>query len=483
MKNKQRNARARAKASQMAKFGDGIVNFPMRVGARTGNLFSDTRYQPGNIVTLNRIELEQAYMSSWIVALAIDVVAEDMTREGVDILTDSPEEEAKINRCFDSLRVWENLATAIKWARLYGGSLGIIMIEGEDASEPLNINKIKRGSFKGVFPIDRWQLVPSTKLVSELGTHFGKPETYTVVPNGSIEFPSKTVHYSRVIRFIGRELPWYLAQQQQGWGASILESLWSRVMAYDLASEGTAQLVQKAHLRFYQVNGLRDVLSTGDDSDAYKGLLKQFEIIRQMQSIEGLTVGDTEDAFSAQSYQFSGLPDVLLSFAQQISGAIQVPLVRLLGQSPAGLNSSGDSDLRTYYDGILYKQESMLRGAVGKLLKIAYKSELEKDFDEESSFTFRNLWQMTEEQKATVTTATVSAILQAMDSGAINQATALRELKSMSEVVGAFSSINDEMIQEAEEVEKNLMPPEPSSFNQEETNGEEEPSATQTGKA
>ena len=30
------------------------------------------------------------------------------------------------------------------------------------------------------------------------------------------------------------------------------------------------------------------------------------------------------------------------------SGALQIPLVRLMGQSPAGLNSAGESDLRTY---------------------------------------------------------------------------------------------------------------------------------------
>jgi len=78
----------------------------------------------------------------------------------------------------------------------------------------------------------------------------------------------------------------------------------------------------------------------------YEALIKQIELIRLYQSNEGMTLMDAKDKFEAHQFSFAGLPDVLLQFGQQISGAIGIPLVRLFGQSPAGLNSTGESDTR-----------------------------------------------------------------------------------------------------------------------------------------
>lgn len=37
-------------------------------------------------------------------------------------------------------------------------------------------------------------------------------------------------------------------------------------------------------------------------------------------------------------------------FLQIVSGAADIPAIRLLSQSPAGMNATGESDLRNYYD-------------------------------------------------------------------------------------------------------------------------------------
>jgi len=46
-----------------------------------------------------------------------------------------------------------------------------------------------------------------------------------------------------------------------------------------------------------------------------------FDMIRVMQSNEGLTLIDAADKFETHTYSFSGLSDVLMQFAQQLSGA------------------------------------------------------------------------------------------------------------------------------------------------------------------
>nr|WP_210255066.1 anti-CBASS Acb1 family protein [Rhizobium oryzihabitans] len=62
---------------------------------------------------------------------AVDVVAEDMTREGVDINGDiSPDHIEEFHVGLHNLQIWQNLNDTIKWARLYGGAVAIMLIEG-----------------------------------------------------------------------------------------------------------------------------------------------------------------------------------------------------------------------------------------------------------------------------------------------------------------------------------------------------------------
>lgn len=437
------------------RFTDGVSNALLRVGQNTPNTFQKTRYVP-EFKSLERNQLEWAYQGSWICGLAVDIIAEDMTREGVDIKAGDPTVVDKLNTQMDDLGVWNSLCDAIKWSRLYGGSIAVMLIDGDDMSTPLG--KIRPGSFKGLCVLDRWQIDPTLgSTVQTLGADFGKPEYYTIIAGSSeISIPSQRVHYSRVIRFEGRRLPYNLRRAYGGWGASILETVFDRISMFDLATEGAAQLLSKAYLRYYKVEGLRDILT---NDLAAKGFLKQMDYIRMFQGIEGMTLGDSSDDFQTMTYTFTGIPEVMLQIGQQISGAIGVPLVRLFGQSPTGFNSTGESDLRTYYDNVKHDQDSDLRPGMKRLLNVMYESEMGTPPGDDFSFEFRSLWQMTNEQKAQAATGMAGAIIQALQADAITTSVAMKELRKLSDVIGLFSSISDEDIDEAEEMDKGLMPP------------------------
>jgi phage-related protein (TIGR01555 family) len=436
------------------RFADGVSNALLRIGPNTQNTFQKTRYIP-EFKSMERNQLEWAYQGSWICGLAVDIIAEDMTREGVDIKASDPSVVDKINTQMDDLGVWNSLCDAIKWSRLYGGSIAVMLIDGDDMSTPLG--KIRPGSFKGLCVLDRWQIDPTLgSTVQTLGADFGKPEYYTIIAGSSeISIPSQRVHYSRVIRFEGRRLPYNLRRAYGGWGASILETVFDRISMFDLATEGAAQLLSKAYLRYYKVEGLRDILT---NDLAAKGFLKQMDYIRMFQGIEGMTLGDSSDDFQTMTYTFTGIPEVMLQIGQQISGAIGVPLVRLFGQSPTGFNSTGESDLRTYYDNVKHDQDSDLRPGMKRLLNVMYESEMGTPPGDDFSFEFKSLWQMTNEQKAQAATGMAGAIIQALQADAITPSVAMKELRKLSDVIGLFSSISDEDIDEAEEMDNGLMP-------------------------
>ncbi|WP_151837547.1 DUF1073 domain-containing protein [Acinetobacter ursingii] len=428
---------------------DSFQNFAARVGLGAGSQHDQSTYSP-NYLSRNRIRLESMYRSSWVVGQAVDVVADDMTREGINMRgLEAPEDGEEIQQELDRLQVWGKLNKTIKWSRLYGGAIAVMLIDGQNVSTPLNIKTIGKDQFKGLLVLDRWMVTPTLNdLVTDYGPDYGMPRFYDVITD-SVGLCNQRVHYSRVVRMDGVELPYWQAIAENLWGQSVIERLEDRLTIFDSATLGAGQLVYKAHLRTYKVKGLRSIIAAG--GKLYDALVKQIEQIRMWQSNEGMTLMDAEDTFETHQYSFSGLDDLLIQFGQQISGALGIPLVRLFGQSPAGMNSTGESDLSNYYDNINQQQEGRLRTPLQTLIEVVSLSKLGKSLPESFKFDFASLWQIDEKVKAEVANTIVQAVTTAEENGLISKSTALKELRQSSEVTGVFSHISDEEIENADD--------------------------------
>ena len=427
---------------------DGFANLAARMGLGAQNVFSEGTYI-FDLLTRNRIKLEAMYRGSWIVGAAVDSIAEDMTRAGISIKGDSqPEQIEQMQVAMTRLGVWASLLEAIKWGRLYGGAVAMIVVDGQDPSTPLNVSTIGRDQFRGLRVFDRWQLQPSLQNIVVDGMDFGLPMFYDVISDVTTgQVSNVRIHHTRVIRQIGVQLPAYQAITEQMWGESVVERMYDRLVAFDTATSGAANLIQKAHLRTVQIDKLREVLAAGGKAE--ENLLQMFHHMRMLQTNEGLTLLDKEDTFQAHSYTFSGLSDMILQFGQQIAGATGIPLVRLFGQSPAGLSATGESDLRMYYDNVAAQQESRLRDGMMKVLRVMHKSLFGTMPPDSFDFDFVPLWQTSTKEKADIATAVTTTIATAYEKGIIDQTTALQELKQSSESTGVFTNITEEQIEES----------------------------------
>lgn len=437
---------------------DSFQNFLTRTGVGAGNIGGAGRYG-FNPISRNRLLVEWAYRGSWVVGTIVDCIAEDMTSRGVEIqCDDKPEDIADLEGKITELQVWSQLEDVIKWARLYGGAIGLLMIDGQKVDTPFDPKTVGVGQFKGVLPIDRWSLFPSMgELVKDLGPDVGNPMFYELRPDPGTGLEYMKIHYSRIIRLEGVRLPYWQRITENYWGQSVIERLYDRLIAFDSSTDGAAQLVYKAHLRTYKVEGLRKIIATG--GAAVDGLLKQIQMIRQFQSNEGLTLMDASDEFEVHPYSFDGLDDILLQFGQQLSGASQIPLVRLFGQSPAGLNATGESDLRMYYDGIKRQQtKGTFHPGTTKLYHCAYRSQFGRNLPKGFKLEFNSLWQMDDVDRAQVGSTTTSTVLEPYEKGITAKSTTLKELRQSSKVTGLWTNITDEMIDAAEKEDGGLPP-------------------------
>ena len=426
---------------------DSFSNMAAQLGYGAQNLSSDNKYG-FSPVTRNRYQLEMMYRSSWIVKQVVDAVSDDMTRAGVSIESDmTPDDMEVFTNYFHEQMIWQRLNSTIKWSRLYGGACAMIMVKGQRPDTPLNADTIMQDQFSGLIVLDRWMLLPSlTDTVSEAGPDFGQPKYYQIVADVR-GLPKMNIHHSRLIRLDGVELPYWQTMAENGWSLSVIEPLIDRLVAFDSVTQGAAQLAFKAHLRVMRIDNLRELIASG--GQVYQAFLQQMSIIRLMQTNEGMTVIDKEDEFQTNTYSFAGLSDLLAQFAQQLSGASQIPLTRLFGQSPGGLSATGESDMRNYYDSIKAQQESRLRRPLTVLFDVMHRSKFGKTLPKGFNWSFSALWQLSDNEKATIAGQVTTFIDQGKMGGLISSEIALKELRQASRLTGYWTNITDEDIKQA----------------------------------
>lgn len=437
--------RARSKAGKST--ADSYQNFGMKLGLGTDNALSGSGYG-FNPITRNRTLLEWIHRGTWLGGVAVDLVADDMTRAGIDLQAElKPEQMQQIEEAAVELAVWNRINENIKWGRLYGGSIAVMLIDGQNMATPLRVETVGKGQFKGLCVLDRWMVEPSlNRLVTQLGPNLGMPTFYDVI-GGAPALSGQRIHHSRCIRAEGIQMPYWQRLTENLWSISVIERIYDRMIAFDSATTGASQLVFKAFLRTLSIPDLRSIVAQG--GDALTGLAAQVNFMSRYQGIEGITLIDAEDKLEmAHHGAFAGLAQILGQFGEQLSGALQIPLVRLFGQSPGGLNSSGESDLRTYYDNINQQQEKTLRVGVTRIYRAMAQSEGIK-LPEGFRVSFRSLWQLSDTEKSDIAEKTTRAVCAAEESGIITPQVAAKELQQSAKVTGIFSNITKEDIEAA----------------------------------
>lgn len=436
---------------------DSFVNMAYKLGIGADNPTSHAGYG-FNPITRNRTQLEWMHRGSWVCGLAVDIPADDMTRKGVEFISEmDPKHSERMTMAVKGLNLWGVINEVIRWGRLYGGCLGVVLVDGQDMRTPFNPATVGPGQFKGLIALDRWMVEPSLQdLVTDMGPFLGQPRYYTVQANAPA-LRGVSIHYTRVaFRHLGIPLPYQQALTENLWGVSVLERMFDRLIGFDTATAGVIQLVHKAYLRTLKVHELRQVVSSG--GVAMEGLVKYVDNMRRFEGLEGIALIDAEDEMMRETHQaFSGLDSVLIVLGQQLSGALQIPLVRLFGQSPSGLNSTGESDLRTYYDFIAQQQEkNLLRGTLMCYYLLA--KSLSLPIPDDFNIEFSSLWELTDEEKSNIASTVATAVTTAHDNGLLTDQAAMKELRQSGRTTGIFTNITRENIEQADDT---VMPPVP----------------------
>lgn len=439
--------------SGVVRTSDSFTNPFARLGFGEPNLLETAEY-PITRLTQNYALLNSMYRNDWIARRIIDTIPEDMTKNWYEIKSQiDPDATDALRAVERRTNVKKRILDGLRWGRLFGGAAGIIVIEGQEdmLEEPLDLRYILPGQFKGIIIADRWSGVyPSTELVQDLSDpDFGLPEYYFFSMTETNIADGIRVHHSRVLRFIGRELPMIEQMSETYWGMSEIEHVYTELNKRNTTSENIAQLIFRANICTYKMSDLGQTLMTTDPNsqrELYQTLTMQNFLLSNM----GMNVMDSTDDFQTSSYSFAGVADVYELFMLDVSGASEYPVTKLFGRSPAGMNSTGESDLRNYYDKVRQEQESKLRPILDKLLPVLCMSTwgaIPDDLDYE----FCPIRDTSDEERANLIQQAAGAITTVYQSGIISQKTALKELRKSGATYGMWENITDEDIENADD--------------------------------
>ena len=438
-----------------AEIDDGLQNVVSNLGTKKARdpytrLLKDHR--------LDRIELEDIYRSYWI-AKAVDVKPWDMTREwrtfsGDEITPDQikaiEEEERKVDAGCD-------IREALKWASLYGGAGLVMHVNGHGLmEEPLDVTKIKKGQLNRLSPADRWELIPasSTMDYNPLSPTYGTAAFYRV----ATDINGQLIHRSRIIFFRGRSMPIRITRQLLGWGESDVQRWYKAITNNETLAAAIIEGVHQANIDVVSAKGLAETLA---QNGGEKKIQDRFMTMDFCKSLLNMAVIDGDDTMTRNAFPFSGLPEIKKVFLEELASATDIPVTRLLGSSPGGMNATGESDTRNYYDMISAQQQNDLSPKLYQLDQVLIRSAL-GDYPEGLSFDFNPLWQMTPEEDATLKQTQVQTLISLQSIG-VDDYTLQKDAIEM----GLVKNLAIEDVEAAEKMDDFDVDPENDDFNPE----------------
>ena len=385
---------------------DGYVNLLNKYGTKQDN---SEAYKFEREPVIPDMQLTGLYEGNGLFSKIIDTPAEEALKHGFDLNLKSDEVNAFVEDALDDLEWEEKAATAIKWARLYGGALIVMLIDdGRGLEEPVDWEHIRsidelRVYERSIVQPDYASLYQQDyggKGVGNRVSKFGQPEYYYV----SSIYGSFKVHESRCLVFRNGVLPEQTSNATYlFWGMPEYVRIRRALRETVTAHTDSVKLLERSVQAIYSMKGLASLLTTDDGENQ---VLKRLQLVDTSRGLLNSIAIDSEgEQYDFKTFQFSGVKDVIDATCNMLSALTNIPQTILFGRSPAGMNATGDSDFESYYNFVEKIQRLMLKRNLRTLLDIVFRAGIASgDVTEEPDYKleFNPLWSLSDTEQATV---------------------------------------------------------------------------------
>lgn len=349
-----------------------------------------------------------------IIRAGVEMRAKEMTRKWGKLERMSEGEDDRLEaleKLMRKHRIKMLFREAAEKCGFLGGCL-LFVDTGEDMKELVNplvydSRTFPQGCLRGFRLIDPYTVYPGVyNSMNPLAEDYFRPKVWYVqgIP----------VHVSRFIYFSENELPTLIRPAYNFFGLSLSQRVLDAVAHFTRNREAASKMLEKVSLMVLKTD-MSDILAGGGDAD----MERRRQYFVDNWNYEGLAVIDSEkEDIVILNNSITGITDIVKQSMEYVAAMFNEPATKIWGISPAGMNATGESDMKNHYDNIASLQEQMLAEPLRKIIGILQINEW-GNIDPSIEFKFAPLSEDSEESKAAVNKTKADTYSVLCDIGAI----------------------------------------------------------------
>lgn len=289
----------------------------------------------------NMSQIEEFYHNNGLAKKIVDVIPEEVVSPGFQL--NGVSDNTKFQSEWDGLKLEPQITDALCWARLYGGSYVLAMVN----DGRMLTSAAKRGKpLESIVVYDYDSVSVAEEEKNPRSPRFGKPKMYTVKPlNGGSDF---NVHYTRMHYIDGDRVTNKVRKLNKGAGGTVLnKSMIEAILDYDYSEYLATQLLKRKQQGVWKAKGL--ALICDDREGEYAARLRMAQV--DANSGVGNTIGiDADDEeYTVINSDISGIPEFLSAKMDRIVALSGIHEIVLKNKNTGGVSASQNTALQTFY--------------------------------------------------------------------------------------------------------------------------------------
>lgn len=323
-----------------------------------------------------------------------ETIANEMTRVWIKLEGADDEKLKELEAAMVQFKVRESFRAMALYDGFFGRGNLFIGIKGQETDQRRQLpllydpTTIPKGSLKNIKPIEPlWTTPFMYNAIDPTADDFYTPEAWYVM--------GKKTHASRLLTFIGHPLPDMLKPAYNFGGMSMSQLIEPYVKRWLKTVDSVNRLVSN-----FSISGVKTNMMASLEGDGGDDLAKRAQLFALMRDNRGLMMldKDSEDFFQVNT-PLNALPDLQAQAQEHMAAPTHIPLVKLTGITPSGLNASSEGELKVFYDFIAAEQQNLFDDNLKTVIKVL-QCHLWGAIDENITYRWRKLDVASEKDEA-----------------------------------------------------------------------------------
>lgn len=404
---------------------DSWVSATTGIGTRAYDKRESSEFQVRSLSYLEAINL---WRGDDLASRAITMIPADCFSHGYDV--EFPNETTygslrdDVEERLEELKVDELVERVFCYERAFGGGAILLGVnDGRKLSEPLDPSSVKSLDYLTV--LEPIEIYPERYYEDPSAPKYGEPEYYrlvsfTVSGAGTVvgvtdrraPVPSTAlIHESRLVVFGGTRVSRFQRNDSlMGplWGDSVLIKLVEILRDFNVAWSSAGLLATDFAQSVISVENL--MMLVAKHPDKVQARMRAFELQR---STARAILIDSKEKFQRETTSLASFPELLDRLSLRLAAALDTPIYKLFGHSPAGLGNASDAERKDWNGRVRSVQRRKIKPVIRFFVKLIIQTLRKRKLPPKVKIKFRDLEQLSDmelEQKYLTRTRTFSMI-------------------------------------------------------------------------